>query len=87
MPKTMRWRVSKASRPGAHPFGFAVCISRRSIGRAVSTGSPGRTTSISEARGFGETKVDIHYFDYFPRSQNTDRDTNPQLVEARYVQR
>jgi hypothetical protein len=46
---------------------------------------PWSTTSISEARAFGETKVDIHYFDYFPRSRNTDRDTNPQLVEARYV--
>jgi hypothetical protein len=46
---------------------------------------PWSTTSISEARAFGETEVDIHYFDYFPRSRSTDRDTNPELVEARYV--
>ena len=46
---------------------------------------PWSTTSISEARIFGRTEVDIHHFDYAPRSGAAGRDTNPQFLEARYV--
>jgi hypothetical protein len=46
---------------------------------------PWSTSSVSEARAFGETEVDIHYFNYFARSRNTDRDTDPELAEARNV--
>ncbi|MGO9437144.1 MAG: hypothetical protein ACLP00_22965 [Terracidiphilus sp.] len=46
---------------------------------------PWSTTSISEARIFGRTEVDIHHFDYAPRSGAAGRDTNPQFVEARFV--
>jgi hypothetical protein len=46
---------------------------------------PWSTTSIGEARVFGKTEVDIHHFDYLPRSEKTDRDTNPELAEAHYV--
>lgn len=48
---------------------------------------PWSTTSISEARIFGRTEVDIHHFDYLPRSGKVDRDTHPELVEVRYVKR
>ncbi len=48
---------------------------------------PRSTTSLSDARIFGKTEIDIHYFDYLPRSTNADKGTNPQLVEAHYVQR
>lgn len=48
---------------------------------------PWSTTSISEARIFGKTVVDIHHFDYFPRSGKTVRDANPELLEVRYVKR
>jgi len=48
---------------------------------------PWSTTSITEARFFGKTEIDIHYFDYLARSAKADKDTNPELVEARYVKR
>ncbi|MGO9337221.1 MAG: hypothetical protein ACLPY1_06905 [Terracidiphilus sp.] len=46
---------------------------------------PWSTTSITEARILGKTEVDIHHFDYFPRSGKADRDANPELLEARYA--
>ena len=46
---------------------------------------PWSTTSISEARIFGKTEVDIRYFDYLPQSVKADRDTNNELSEAGYV--
>jgi hypothetical protein len=48
---------------------------------------PWSTTSVNEARIFGKTEVDIHYFDYVPRSTRADRETNPEFAEARYVKR
>jgi hypothetical protein len=48
---------------------------------------PWSTTSVNEARIFGKTEVDIHYFDYVPRSARADKETNPEFVEARYVKR
>ena len=48
---------------------------------------PWSTTSISEARIFGKTEVDIHYFDYVPQSAKVDGETIPEFVEARYVKR
>ena len=48
---------------------------------------PSSTTSITEARIVGKTKVDIHHFDYFPRSGKASRDANRELVEARYDKR
>jgi hypothetical protein len=48
---------------------------------------PSSTTSITEARMLGKTKVDIHHFDYFPRSGKASRDANRELVEARYDKR
>jgi len=47
---------------------------------------PWSTTSIIEARIIGRTEVDIHHLDYLPRSGRADRDTNPELLEVRYVQ-
>ncbi len=41
--------------------------------------------AISETRTFGKTEGDIHYFDYLLRSAKADRDTNNELLEARYV--
>jgi hypothetical protein len=46
---------------------------------------PWSTTSITEARILGKTEVDIHHFNYFPSSEKADRNTNIQLVEARYA--
>ena len=46
---------------------------------------PWSTTSMSEARIFGKTEVDIHHFDYLPCSGKAGRDTNTELAEARYV--
>jgi hypothetical protein len=46
---------------------------------------PWSTTSMSVARIFGKTEVDIHYYDYVPCSRNTDRDSNPEIAEARYA--
>lgn len=46
---------------------------------------PWSTTSVNEARIFGKTEVDIHYFDYMPRSAKADKGTNPEFLEARYV--
>jgi hypothetical protein len=48
---------------------------------------PWSTTSVNEARIFGKTEVDIHYFDYVPRSARANKETNPEFVEARYVKR
>ena len=47
---------------------------------------PWSTTSISEAQIFGKTEVDIHYFNYSPRSVMAAGDTDPQIAEARYVE-
>jgi hypothetical protein len=46
---------------------------------------PWSTTSVNEARIFGKTEVDIHYFDYLPCSGTIDRDINPEIMEAHYV--
>src|SRR5271165_6746863 len=45
---------------------------------------PSSTTSITEARILGKTRVDIHHFNYLPRSAESGRNTNHELVEARY---
>lgn len=46
---------------------------------------PWLTISVNEARIFGKTEVDIHYFDYAPRSAESDKAMNREFVEARYV--
>jgi len=46
---------------------------------------PWLTTSVNEARIFGKTEVDIHYFDYMPRSAMGDKESNSEFMEARYV--
>jgi hypothetical protein len=45
---------------------------------------PWSTTSITEARILGKTEVDIHHFNYLPRSAISGRNTYPEPVEARY---
>lgn len=48
---------------------------------------PSSTTSLTEVRIFGKTEVDIHHFDYLPRSDKAGRDSNTDFVEAHYVKR
>jgi outer membrane lipoprotein-sorting protein len=46
---------------------------------------PVQTTSITEARFFGTTRVDIHYFDYTPLSSKARGIAGPEFREAHYV--
>jgi hypothetical protein len=48
---------------------------------------PWLTTSVNEARIFGKTEVDIHFFNYVPRLGKDDNETDREFVEARYVKR
>ena len=47
---------------------------------------PTSTTSVTEARVFGTTEVNIHYFDYRPVAGYPKQQTNSFPVEAHYVQ-
>ncbi len=46
---------------------------------------PVLTSSITEARFFGNTKVDIRYFDYTPLSATVNPSAGTQVKEAHYV--
>ena len=46
---------------------------------------PVLTSSVTEARLFGSTKVDIHYFDYTPLSATAYPPAGAQMKEAHYV--
>jgi hypothetical protein len=45
---------------------------------------PWSTDVAIEAEAFGRTEVDIHHFDYLPRSGKTERDSTLELVEVQY---
>lgn len=46
---------------------------------------PWLTISVNEARVFGKTEVDIHYFDYAARTAEGGKEMNREFAEARYV--
>ena len=47
---------------------------------------PESTTSITDARIFGTTSVNIRYFDYSPLSNSVRRAVSPSPTEVKYVQ-
>ena len=86
MRRTMRSCGSRANQPRPRHSGSTALISLRNTRRVARSGIRASTTSVTDARIFGITAVDIRYFDYRPVAAYHQQQSNSKPLEAHYVQ-